>query len=279
MAFHSAVKERNMCTYGNDEKGEETKAAHMQEDEKKGEDTKAEIKNEVECLHTRTYDDEREGEEVCCLCGLVLTKLYQVPSPIDAADTLIPQSKIRRIPFTFIHDVCENAHMSKNIATHACNYFRKIRLEEQCKVFKSDALAAFAIYNALNELETPRTAEEVERYSGIPVKLLWQIAGCLTITNVKNNPTLFVDHFCSQLDLEYYDANIIRVIVGNMFGFGDVRPACLIAAVIRLYCLEKKRDISVRTICRACNISVTSVYRIIRMMDKKYVEKITLLYA
>ena len=233
---------------------------------------------EKTCTHQDVYDDHHTAESVCIQCGLVLEKLYTADG--NEPPDYFPEERNERKIFDFIKDICANAFFPKNIVLHAFNIFKKMKKEVKGKKFSDEAIAAFSIYNALHELETPRTPEEIEMFSGVAIGKIFEIAGYLNTTTISNDPTRYVDRYCNQLDLEYYDSNIIRVIVGNMYGMGNVKSNSLIATVIRLYCVEKQRKkIKLINICKVCRVSPASVHRIISLMDKKYVQNVTLLYA
>lgn len=235
------------------------------------------------CDHIEVFDDHHQGESICTHCGLVLDKLYVGEvggwGGEEESKYLHKRTKNEKM-LDFIKDICANALLPNNIVTPAYNTCRKTKREFGQKKFSDEALAAFSVYNTLHELETPRTPDEIERFSGVSVGKMFEIAGHLNTVKISNDPTRYVDQYCSQLDLEYYDTNIIRVIVGNMFGMGNVRSNSLIATVIRLYCVEKQRKkVKLYQICRVCRVSPASVHRIISLLDEKYVKKITLLYT
>ena len=229
------------------------------------------------CQHLRVYEDEKEGESICIDCALVLDRLCGIPKYPPPREELQMTGENERI-LDYIKDICANGCFPQNVVQCAFNYFVKIKKEISTRFFLNDALAAFAVYNALNELDIPRSIDEVERYSGVTVKKMWEIAGCLNITNVPNDPTVYVDYYCSLLPLQYFDANIIRSIVGNLYGMGNIRPNGLIAAIIRLYCIENNRkEIKFSDICRATKTKRAGIHRIIRLLDEKYIKQITLL--
>jgi transcription initiation factor TFIIIB Brf1 subunit/transcription initiation factor TFIIB len=226
------------------------------------------------CYHSNTVDDERDGTNVCTDCGLVLdTLLFPTSTANPRTNEGDENYKIKY----FIKDVCANAHIPESICNYSYFFYKKIRKDEVLKKIKNNQLAAFAIYNTLHRFEVPRSLEEISHYTGENIKRVLTIEAEATLTENRNDPTHFVDRFCSLLQLEYFDSNIIKSIVGNMYGMGNVKTSCLIATCIHLFCREKKRKIMLKTICAVCSVSPTSVHRIMKCLDKKYVKQITLL--
>jgi transcription initiation factor TFIIIB Brf1 subunit/transcription initiation factor TFIIB len=228
-----------------------------------------------ECQHSKTIDNDREGECVCLDCGLVLERLYMSN---DNRQSLDCETSLLSI-YNFISNVCANGCISENMVLHSFNTLKKVKKQLE-KKFKDEVIAAYAIYETLNIFGIPRCASEIHFFSGVSIKQIWKVERCLIITKSLNDPTQYVDRYCSELDgLVYFDNNIIKGIVGNMYGMGGVKSNCLVAVVIYLYCKEKERKISLKKICKICKISTTSVHRVIRNIDVKYVKQITLLYS
>jgi transcription initiation factor TFIIIB Brf1 subunit/transcription initiation factor TFIIB len=223
------------------------------------------------CNHTETINDDREGELICLGCGLVLEKIFENDLVTQVTNTNL---KINE----FILDVCENACIQKNIACEAFNYFTKISKKVAVNKFKDVHLASYAIYETLNRFSSPRTAEEIEFFTGTPVNKLWVIQSSLNFTQTLNNPEDYVERFCSLLDLEFSHLQTVTKIVSELsITVGCVKSNCLIAAAIRLYCNECKIPRTLRLICSICSISPASVHRLMRCLDDLCVARITLL--
>jgi transcription initiation factor TFIIIB Brf1 subunit/transcription initiation factor TFIIB len=226
------------------------------------------------CNHTKTINDDREGELICLDCGLVLEKIFENDSVLVVTQMEQTNLKIRE----FILDVCENACIQKNIAHGAFDYFTKISKKVAVSKFKDVHLASYAIYEMLNRFSSPRTAEEIEFYTGTPVNKLWVIQSHLNFTQTLNNPKDYIERFCSLLDLEFSHLKRVTTIVSELSkNVGCVKSNCLIAAAIRLYCNECKIPRTLKLICNICSISPASVHRLVRCLDDSCIARIALL--
>ncbi len=181
----------------------------------------------------------------------------------------------------FLLDVAAQAHIPQFIVDRSGTYFKKIKVQLAKKkiVFKDTAIASYALYETLSINNIPRTAREIEVYTQCEKSTLWAIESALNLRDTLNHPLDYVERFCTLLYLDFHEMKIIKGIVFNMFGFGAIRPQCVVAVVIYLFCKENKRKISLTQICEVCDVSTTNIYAITRKMDKRYVEKISLLYT
>lgn len=241
--------------------------------------------NETECTHQRKIDDEHTADEICIDCGLVLGRIFtSTSSPHEVLKKAI-DGEI----YKFIEDVCHNGCYSLNIIDFAFKKFKKLKekLKNIKKKINNRTLAAFAIYEVMEKLEIPRTFEEIGAITGIPVRKIWDVSSLSIKTSTKeenanqkpSDPIDYVERYCTILNIDYWERKIIRNIVGNMFGFGSYKPSSLVAAVIRLYCIEKGKKLPLKTIADVCGICPANVHRIMRQLDSKYRKKITLLYS
>lgn len=241
--------------------------------------------NEEKCAHRNKIDDEATADEICYDCGLVLGRILTSSWSENEVFHKREESDV----FNFIQDVCHNGHFSSDIADRAYSTYKKTKKKIKTRKIKvtNRAMAAFAIYKVMEKLDIPRTFDEIEAITGVPQNKIWKVASLSlelstkeeTSTEKPSHPTNYVERYCSALNIDYYECKIIKIIVGNMFGFGSYKPSSLVAAVIRLYSLEKKKPLSLKQIAEVCGISSANVHRIIRQLDPKYRNKISLLYC
>ena len=138
-------------------------------------------------------------------------------------------------------------------------------------------VASYALYETLSRHNVPRTASEIQYFTGCDTSLLFKIESSLHLTETLNKPQDFVSRFCSILNLRFRDERRIKSIVENMFGMASIRPHCIVAVAIFLYCKEKNIDCPLKRICETCDVTSTNIYSVIRKMKTLYVNKITLL--
>jgi transcription initiation factor TFIIIB Brf1 subunit/transcription initiation factor TFIIB len=218
---------------------------------------------------------EDEGECVCTGCGLVLERLYKQSDVATAGKLNDEHAKI----ISFLKDICSNACMPEAVTIWTMNYYYQLLKEKALKNFKKIELASYALYEILSRNKIPRTAKEIEYFTGTQIQILWKIENCLHFSETLNNPQDFVDRYCSLLNIPFYNIRIIKGIVGNMYGMGDIRPNCVVAAVIYLYYKEINEKMSMQTVCEVCCVSTGNMYKIIRNLRKDFVEKISLFYS
>jgi transcription initiation factor TFIIIB Brf1 subunit/transcription initiation factor TFIIB len=215
---------------------------------------------------------------VCTDCGLVLDQLY-LPSYISPSDIYCAeQDKI----FIFLKDVCGNAFIANNIIYYSYNYYTKLKKDPSVieKKFKDSIVASYALYETLCRHGNAFTAKEIAYFTGTPCNYLWKVENCLHVTETLNNPQDFVDRYCAMLTIDFYTSKIIKGIVGNMYGLGDIRPACVVAAVIYLYCCkEKNMQLTMKEICEVCDVSSGNIFKICKRLFPTYRNKISLLYT
>jgi transcription initiation factor TFIIIB Brf1 subunit/transcription initiation factor TFIIB len=183
--------------------------------------------------------------------------------------------------FNFLLDVAAHAEIQKCFVQQTFSYFNKIKrkLEKRTPKFPDRVLASYALYETLSRNGVSRSVQEIEFFTSCNLTKLWAVESALNLKDTLCHPLDYVERFCTQLSIKFHEMKVIRGIVGNMFGLGGIRPQCVVAVVIYLYCREIKRKMSLATICAVCDVSSTNIYAIIRKMKKTYAGKISLLYT
>ena len=241
-----------------------------------------------ECQHAHSIDDEHTGSCVCTDCGLVLEQLYMFDyKQKEHMDNLYEATQLKAEKFDiarFLTDVTHNAHIPSYILSRALWYFDIIkgRLKDKKKHFKDRDIAAFALYETLNDQGVSRTVLEIEDCTGISRAILWAVESSLIFTNTLIDPKHLVDRYCTTLDIPWRDLSEIKTIVGNMYGMGNVRPQCLVAVVIYLYTnffckLGEQMKPTLRKICDVCIVSPMTVLKIVKNMEPRIVANIGIL--
>jgi transcription initiation factor TFIIIB Brf1 subunit/transcription initiation factor TFIIB len=215
------------------------------------------------CHHTRTVDNDSDGECVCMDCGLVLDQLYTNPFPNSSLQFNNNDLRIN----IFIADVCTNACIAQSVVDYASVYYKTLKTSLKTN-FKDEEVAAYAIYEALNRMEVPRTAQEIEHFSGVSMKQLFKIEAALSLPKTLNeNPSDYVTRYCSLLNMDYSAQTTIQAITNGLQEIlGNLKCNCAVAVVIYLFCKYHDKKISLKEICSTCCISTTSVHRVIRKL-------------
>jgi len=234
-----------------------------------------------DCPHSETIDDDREGECVCLQCGLVLEPVYQNQQcgSISYED---PQHNTQEI-HCFLQDVGAHAEICQSMLESAKTYYLKIKdqlAENRLKKFKDKELAAYAIYETLCRHHVPRTVKEIEYFTRIGSSTLFDIESLLNVKETFNEPLDYVDRFCTLLELPFWDTKIIRGIIFNLSEqekLKDVRPQCVVALAIHLYCKEKKIKLGISKISEICDVSSANIYKLVRVIKEPFASNISLL--
>jgi transcription initiation factor TFIIIB Brf1 subunit/transcription initiation factor TFIIB len=221
------------------------------------------------CSHSDTIDDDREGTCVCTQCGLVLEQLFQQQQSFAVKDK-IDFSNV----FCFMKDVCANASIPNCLISYAFDYFKLLKSDMvlKGKRFKDEWLASYALYETLSRHKIPRTVNEMEYFTGVPMQTFWNIESCLSFNDTLNDSQDFVARFCTLLNISYLNAKCIESIVGKMKDVGEIRSSSIVAGVIYLYCRETACKINLKTICEVCAVSTGNMYKIIQKIEKEVVK-------
>lgn len=221
------------------------------------------------CTHLRTIEDDHTSDVICLCCGLVLDKLYLYESNTFFTGECIPDVKFLKIK-QFILDVCENMCINRYISDLSFELFKKIYLLEKCSKINHEHLAAYAIYDVLNNENCPRTAQEISYFTNVPLKKIFQIESNILQDNNLSNPENFVERFCSLLNLKYADHKDVRVLMDEISKYvGNIKSACLVATAICIHIKNKQYDIKIKDVCKHCNVSPASIHRSLRVLREK----------
>ena len=221
--------------------------------------------SEDACPHINRIDNYVDGDCVCTDCGLVLSQIY-----LPSVSHLSAPGKQLSEMHEFIRDVGENACMPINVLTYAENYYEKIKCNLVPR-FSKKTVAAYALYESLNKFEIPRMAEEIQYYTGVEMKRIWQVETKLTLEQPMNEPGNYVNRYCNLLDFSYGDQLIVKEgveFVQREQAIGNLRSNCLVAVIIYLHCKEVRKKITLKKICETCFISATSVHRALRQLSE-----------
>lgn len=74
----------------------------------------------------------------------------------------------------------------------------------------------------------------------------------------------FVERFCTLLSIDFFHVSQIKTVLLNVTALGNIRPHCLAASVIYLYCKRHNLGPDMKTVCRFCGTSCVNVYKIVK---------------
>ena len=190
------------------------------------------------CVHTHTVEDHHEGVTVCTDCGLVINNQLFVPSyeHMTHVETESESSKTKKIQ-SFLADVCEHMHVPSLVLNNAVDKFKLLReyFSTVNKKFKDDEIAAYTLYESLNEHKVPRSAQDVQYYTGISCNALWNIEKHLPSSAAVVKAEDLMDPICKELEIAFYHVSMMKNIAQNITGLGSVLPQSTCAVIIYLF--------------------------------------------
>jgi transcription initiation factor TFIIIB Brf1 subunit/transcription initiation factor TFIIB len=224
------------------------------------------------CTHLETIEDDRTGDCVCILCGLVVGQLFY--TAFEEKKNVLQDVNNFKDVNNFIQDVCANCNISRNVADISFQHFQKLKSSITKKI-SNFHLATYAIYDILNQWGIPRPPEEICFYTGTRVNKLFAIKSLIKFSTTTNNPKDYVSRFRSSLGLTYTDAKNIDIIIDEISELlGNLKSTSLVAIAMYLYVKLRKLNITLKKICENCQVSPTSVHRALRSINVSDREKI-----
>ena len=238
------------------------------------------------CPHKSTIDDDRDGVSICTDCGKIVEQiLYPYTNSNYAMDNYSTQhSNI----YYHIEEACNIGNLPDCLIEYTEEWYKRLKYhlttiaDKQMQKIKDKDLASYALADSLYIFETPRTLQEIESYTETSVEILCSIQKLMqnkSSIDSADDPTLYADRYCANLNLSFHHIKMIKGIIRNMFGLGHLCPNTIVATVIYLYQKEQKLGIKLKDICEACIVSPGNIHKIIRGLQPKYKENISLLYT
>lgn len=216
------------------------------------------------CTHEKTIDDDRDGYCVCIQCGLVLEPIYLETNPYRGV--FVNPSLWEEDASIFLRDVCSHAEIPNGIRELALTYFQRIkkRLAARRPKFGWKELAAYSLYETLSREDASRTKKEIGFFTGCQIAKLWDVESALNLEDTLENACDYLDRFCCLLDLTSTEAAKIRHELISWHFLDGVTAQCAAAVAIHWFCVENKKNISLKRICDACDVSPANISSIAR---------------
>lgn len=227
-----------------------------------------------DCCH-REYYDERGGETVCVLCGLVLEKVLMSATVFNYEDD--ESDKCKKELQSFVYDVFDRGNIPLSIFDLVIDRSCKTIKAQQIKGEKRLHVAAFIIYSTLLEKNIPRSIFVIKDLTGIPTDKIWAISKNQYVNVAEVSVSDNVDAVCTNLGINFQHIANIKKIINVMSGGSGVQTGTIIASVIYLFTREVGVKVSLCNICKYCEVTPSSVHKFIAKIETKYVKNISLL--
>lgn len=210
-----------------------------------------------ECSHDNILLDEREGTRVCKDCALVISNdLHgRSKSQLRVIDT--PDSD-----YFYIYNICENLCLSNAVFYMALDMKESLSRENIKNHFEKNEILVYCIYNSMCRLELPVLPAKLSLYSNVKIKSLWNMDKLLcSFTPVK--PSYFISIAKYELDFTNREGEFLRQICNQIFPkFDDKRPQTVCSAIVNLFCIETKKSIDIKIICKIFNVSNQAICKL-----------------
>lgn len=198
------------------------------------------------CQHLSLIEDHREGQIVCCNCGLVtsplfLNQIYNVRPNVFQEDVLTEiQHLLDRIHVPICYGNQIESYYSKNFTT------------------KSKNSIVFAVYKVLNELGIPISIKEISNISSVNKKSLNRAQNENNFVILDS--TALVEKYSKMLGLSFKTTTVIKNNLTTLPISGH-NPNSILASTIYQVCKKLKKKISIKQISLITNVSCISIQR------------------
>lgn len=222
-----------------------------------------ENREENTCSHLSVYDDEKEGHSVCLNCGLVLQQLFTFSH--------FNEEKEYSFEEKFLQDVCKENNLAGNIPQKAYELWTLHFPEMRKSHFFYYASLAFCLYEALLYADLTHSLTEISRMTGVTPKKIKKLESQMKYNNnYFQKPIHFIERYGKILYIPFFHIKIMTNIALHLIDFHYIKPQCVSAMIIYLYCQENDLDYSLKDICSVCQVSISHVKQLCDDFIKKY---------
>jgi len=199
----------------------------------------------AECEHLREIIDLGESSHVCCDCGLVLDKHFemcQAPLSSSKYDEWAELAK----------DILDRYHISTN-------YYSFIMKDFNSKSGrKSIEKLLFSTYKVLNGLGVNVSLHDLSMSTGVNLSKLYSEQKpnenvCITLDPI-------AERYCSALGIDFETMTVIKDVLSEQHESGHT-PSTIVAGTIFKVCKKRNIKVSIKKISEVANISVISIQR------------------
>lgn len=189
----------------------------------------------------------------------------------------ISSEKVCSTTWHDIADACERGFIPRCIIDKAYDtYLQYKRLTT--KRLKHLELIAFSIYVSLIENEIPRIPQEIEYLCDVPAGSISKIERVTSLGVRPPHHYQYTETFAARLNIPYKHVVKIKQLIRVCYELRMVRPQCLNAVMIYLYCQHANYEISMSSICSVCSVSPNTIKKLIRKLDPSKLKNFELMF-
>ena len=209
---------------------------------------------------------EEEGEEVCCLCGLVIGPVFVYPSGETSFFQLKKNSN-------FLYDIASNHNISYGIIENAINNAEKYKLilNSMHVKYKLKELYMYSLISILNNSGTTLDLNKICNSNLINKSNFKIFEKILKLEREIDQPSNYVEILCYILHLKdsrEIATKILKEMKHLKPDFVSWKPKNVAGAYIYIY-LKKYNiaNFSMKNFCRITKTSLSSVSRICKELN------------
>ena len=244
------------------------------------------------CKHSYPAIDEREGTEVCTLCGLVLSSNVMLEAPHnnnsynnDNSCQIIPataernstsfacpaapewkKSKKRSLLYRHLLDISFNGNIPVTIAADSlCNYDKLVQTG-QLRITRGDQMAIIAacLYEALKYCGCARSLREIATLTGQSVTVIGKMLKRYFPSSMPISPTDMAFRAAMQIGLSRRLATQLEKRLERVERKTSVSPSTILGAHLTMLVKNEGLDISTQEICKTLGISQVAIRRYLK---------------
>jgi hypothetical protein len=214
---------------------------------------------------------------VCEDCGVILGQLMLHNSSqlfdTDDDNNAHPVKK-------YFHNVSKENHFPHYVARKSfevwTTHFSSVRSHSQ--LYR--ASIAYSLYEALFYADIAYTMQEVARITGVDVTKMIRVEKKMNLgNNTRIRPEHLIERYACILNIEYIHIKFMLSIVRNLIAFHHIKPQCVVALVIYLYCKEANlAEPDLKTICSVCEVSTNNVLKLSARFREEVSSNVMALY-
>lgn len=174
-------------------------------------------------------------------------------------------------------DACDRGFIPKCVADKAYDIFMSYK-RRTTKRLKHQELIAFSIYVALIQEESPRIPQEIETLCGVNFGSISKVEKISGVGIMPAEHHQYTETFCARLNISYKHVLKIKHLIQACYELRMVRPQCLNAVMIYLYCTQFKLEVKMENICDACSVSPNTIKKLCRKIKRRKLTNFDLMF-
>jgi transcription initiation factor TFIIIB Brf1 subunit/transcription initiation factor TFIIB len=175
-----------------------------------------------------------------------------LPRPITIDEIVV--GEIRK----FLLDLMEHVHVPRGVLEKTVFSYQTFRDNPLLRSFNNRVIAAFALYDMLNQDNTPRTLHEICYYADIKPKAFWNIEKVLNYHNGMD-PRSLVSRAVGELSIPFSFCPHIMMSIYMIERISCAKPSTILACAINIARVKYDLQISLSEISQVCAISESSI--------------------